>query len=406
MVKLKQPHYNYLWLGVGTLFFISPLLSLPLILYGIYHQKKSAYFFFSLFIGILAWLQIPLADLYHHTLIAEHFSKGSLDSIFNRGDSDFIIYTLSWIILKLGLPYQTVRFLTAFESFFILTIILRYMLINSEKVYSQKDAFIRFILLFLFYELIQTVSGTRYGVASYNYIFSLHMWFNRKNYFGFILFTLIAVFTHEAYLYFAPLSFIAIICCKNRPTAIVIMILTMIAILPFINYFSDSLGRRSEFYFADGKAMDQAQKGTTIIGGILFYGCRIFILPFIYLALKYFSKKLMWSRAVLIWSAFLFATIINLTLIFRFALLIQVIGIFALIQIESKYKISRKIISLILICGLCLSLFNAVNHRMYIYNSRYQYSILPIPIILNYEYKIPWIKSHIRSGTIIQDTYK
>lgn len=406
MIKLKYSHFNYVWLGVGALFFVSPLLSLPLILYGIYHQKKSAYFFFSVFIGILAWLQIPIADLYQHTLIAEHLSKNSIGAIFDREDSDFIIYGLSWIVLNMGLPYQTVRFLTAFESFFILTLILRYMLINSEKLYSQKEAFIRFILLFLFYELIQTVSGTRYGVASYNYIFALHMWFNRRNYSGFILFILIAVFTHEAYLYFAPLSLIAIISCRNRSSAIVIMIICMITILPFINYFSDSLGRRSEFYFAGGKALGEAQQDTTIIGGILFYGCRIFMLPLIYIVLKYFNRRLMWSRAVLVWSAFLFATIVNLTLIFRFALLIQVIGIFALMQIESYYKISRKIITVLITCGVCLSLFNGVNHRTYIYNSRYQYTILPIPLILNYKYEIPWIKYHIKGGTIIHDTYK
>lgn len=42
---------------VATLFLLSPLLALPYILLGIYRQERSAYFFFALFLGFLAWLQ-------------------------------------------------------------------------------------------------------------------------------------------------------------------------------------------------------------------------------------------------------------------------------------------------------------------------------------------------------------
>lgn len=58
---------------VATLFLLSPLLALPYILLGIYRQERSAYFFFALFLGFLAWLQVPLSDLFRHSLNIYHY---------------------------------------------------------------------------------------------------------------------------------------------------------------------------------------------------------------------------------------------------------------------------------------------------------------------------------------------
>ncbi len=405
MVVVRSSGPQYLGFGAAIVFFISPILSLPFILYGIYLQKKSAYFLFACLLGVFAWLQIPLGDLWRHTFIIEEYASKDITHIFARKDSDFIIYTLGWLARRMGISYQIVRLVTICESFFILCLILHYMLNNSQRKYTQSEAFQRFVILFLFYEFIQTVSGTRYGVASYNYIFALHLWFNKRNYKLALLFGCIAAFTHESFLYFVPISVFAILVCRSRPMAIAIMVTAFIIVLPFINYFAEYIGRRSEFYFGSGKDMSVAEAGTTIIGFLLFYCCRLLNIPFICLAIKYFKQEFLWARASLVWIAFLFATITNLLLLFRFAFIIQIIGVFMLIQIESKYRLSKRTINCVLLCGILLTSMNILNYRTYIIQSRYQYAIAPLPIVLCYEYKLPWISEHVNGNSVIKDTY-
>ena len=77
---------------VATLFLLSPLLALPYILLGIYRQERSAYFFFALFLGFLAWLQVPLSDLFRHSLNIYHYlDKPFSYAYVNKQSADYFI---------------------------------------------------------------------------------------------------------------------------------------------------------------------------------------------------------------------------------------------------------------------------------------------------------------------------
>ena len=65
------------------LFFMSPLLSFPLIMYYIYLQRKYAYTFLALFLGFVALLYAPTHDLFRHNLLYYDFAGESI-SVSNQ----------------------------------------------------------------------------------------------------------------------------------------------------------------------------------------------------------------------------------------------------------------------------------------------------------------------------------
>lgn len=151
---------------VATLFLLSPLLALPYILLGIYRQERSAYFFFALFLGFLAWLQVPLSDLFRHSLNIYHYlDKPFSYAYVNKQSADYFIPIVNWILVNGNIPYQYLRLFSVTESFFLLTVIFNYMIETSEREYTYGEVFMRFCIMYLFFEFIMTTSGVRYGFA-------------------------------------------------------------------------------------------------------------------------------------------------------------------------------------------------------------------------------------------------
>ena len=150
---------------VATLFLLSPLLALPYILLGIYRQERSAYFFFALFLGFLAWLQVPLSDLFRHSLNIYHYlDKPFSYAYVNKQSADYFIPIVNWILVNGNIPYQYLRLFSVTESFFLLTVIFNYMIETSEREYTYGEVFMRFCIMYLFFEFIMTTSGVRYGL--------------------------------------------------------------------------------------------------------------------------------------------------------------------------------------------------------------------------------------------------
>lgn len=176
---------------VATLFLLSPLLALPYILLGIYRQERSAYFFFALFLGFLAWLQVPLSDLFRHSLNIYHYlDKPFSYAYVNKQSADYFIPIVNWILVNGNIPYQYLRLFSVTESFFLLTVIFNYMIETSEREYTYGEVFMRFCIMYLFFEFIMTTSGVRYGFAVCQYIYALHLVFNKKSWLPALFFAL------------------------------------------------------------------------------------------------------------------------------------------------------------------------------------------------------------------------
>ena len=368
--------------------FISPLLTIPYLLLGIYRREKSAFFLFSLSLGLFAWLQIPSADLLRHSISAYDIATRTLDTILNDDlNPDFIIPLFNWLILNSGLPYQLLRLITTTEAFWLLTIIFNNMIEKSPRLYTRQEVFIRFIIMYLFFEFIQTVNGVRYGFALYQFIFSLHLFFNKKNYLGAVLFALFAAKIHVSFSFIIPFTCLVYIICNTRKKIALLFLSSPFFLLLVIKAISPFMGRRADWYFDGGSSVTGDNiANSTIYGVILFMGIRLFLIPFAFLCYKYFNKKLHWIRLGTVFTIFILLFISNGIMIFRFSLLLAAVGCFVLLQVESFVKLKKSLIQTILIFGIFTCMFNTINYRNIILKSHYEYAIFPVPFILNYQY--------------------
>ncbi len=383
-----------------ALFLLSPLLALPYIILGIYRGEKSAYFLFSLFLGFLAWLQIPLGDLFRHTMNAYNYCEKPFDRVFNN--SDFIIPLANWVLMKYHIPYQYLRLFSVTECFFLLTIVFNYMINASPREYTQKEVFERFCILFLFFEFIQTTAGVRYGFALYQYIFALHLLINKRSYIGALIFAFLAIKIHESFYFFIPISILLYLCCRSRKTSILLLICLSTVALAIIGKFGFLLGRRAEWYFEGGTSISGSTfEKVTIYGFILFTAIRLFLFPFAFMVIKYFDASSKWARFAMVWLILFCVFITNSVMIFRMAFIFAAIGIFLLLAIEMKETINKKVITVILWCGIMTTLLNSINYRTYILNSRFQYIAMPTFVILQNQYDRQWIGEHVKGNKII-----
>lgn len=399
-----QRSIPYNWIAVSAIFFVSPLLSLPFILVGIYRQKTSGFVLFSVFLGLLAWLQVPLGDLFRHTVEFYSYKGKTLEYVLTDANNpDFISPLWKWFLVNNGLSFQYYRLFWVSESFFVLCIILRGLISSSDKVYSPKDAFVRFIILFLFFEFIHTTSGVRYCCACYNFIFALYLWFNRKKYFLSVFFVLLAIKIHTSLTFLIPMWLVIYVMLRNRRTGFIMLIVGIIVVGMLLALFGhELLGRRVDFYFAGGKKIGGDMQ-STVYGFILFICVRLFLLPFVYIAFKYFNKNKPWVRILFAWAVILLIFITNEAMIFRISVFLSVVGVYALIETEAYKPIRNKFVSLVLWCGIMTTVFNTVNYRMYILNSHYERIVLPVPFILDYNYDKTWMLHNIRGNDMIHE---
>lgn len=384
---------------------LCPLLALPFILSGMYRQKKGAYFLFSLFLGLLSWLQIPSGDLFRHTLqYYEEFGK-PIEHIFDfsTGFHDFIATLAKWILVNNDLSFQYFRLFSMTESFYVLSLIYLWMIKNSPISYTRSQAFIRFIFLFLFFEFVQTTSGTRYCFAVYNYIYGLHLLFDLRKRFLALVFFAFAVCIHDTLLFLIPLSFIIYTGCKSRKRGLTILIVCSILALAVISSLTFLMGRRAEFYFEDGNSLGgNTFQEVTIYGFILFTLSRAFLIPFGYISFKYFNPKAPWVRMMMVWTILMCVFISNGVMIFRIAVFMSAIIPYLVISIERYTVFRRNMFKLLMFCAIMNTIFNTVNYRTYIANSRFEYIATPVPIILGYIYERHWILENIDNNTILK----
>ena len=396
--------FTYNFWPVFCLFLLSPLISLPFILAGIYRQKVSALFLLSVFIGLLAWLQVPTNDLYRHTMQYYNYAGKDFDWVINDPTyTDYISSLGKWILVNNGLTYQWYRLFWVAESFFVVAYALNDYILRSTRVYTRKEVFLYFLIWVLFFEFIQTTSGVRYCCACYNYAFALYLFFNRKKYLLGFLFLFVALKTHSSFNFFIPLSFLLYFLCRTRTMAFIGVVVGFIMVSIVLSMFGEALlGRSAEFYFKDGIS---GSGGSTSIGFVLFILVRLFLLPFAYIGFRYFNLKSPWTRMTLVWASIFIIFITNEVMIFRCAVFLSVVGIFALLECESKRLISHRLFDIVIWCGIFTTVFNAVNYRGYISSSSFEKIAAPVvPVILDNVYDKQWLNSNI-SGDQMKKKY-
>ena len=235
-----------------TIFFLlSPVLSLPMTLYGICRKSNYSLFLFVLTIGgLLSYLFIPYADedrARYYSLYLE-LEKMSWSEVFQFLATlpDFSIYLYYALMAKMGFYFQFATAILNALSVGVIFFVFRKLTENQYKNY-----FLYFIFICLAISYVNLFAGIRFYLsATFILLAFYYRFFERKKLNGFI-FLILAVSVH-----YSSALFIAVYCTtillENRPRW---------AKLLFIISFSFLLIPRSEILtqfevFGIGETMD------------------------------------------------------------------------------------------------------------------------------------------------------
>jgi hypothetical protein len=100
-----------------------------------------------------------------------------------------------------------------------------------------------------------TTSGVRYGFAVCQYVYALHLVFNKKSWLPALFFALFATQIHVSFAFFIPISVLLYWLCSTKRKTIVFFGLLSVVLIPIISHFSYLLGRRADWYFGGGNRL-------------------------------------------------------------------------------------------------------------------------------------------------------
>ena len=101
------------------LFLICPFLVIPFIINEIRrgHNEPTLYMMLSLIMSLCAFLSPPFADLYQHAQVYKFYNTVESDSIIRSNGQDYILYTISSLFARYGIPFEWVRTIFVFISY-------------------------------------------------------------------------------------------------------------------------------------------------------------------------------------------------------------------------------------------------------------------------------------------------
>lgn len=383
-------------------FFITPLLSLPYVVKGVAKGQRSAFLLVSIFMGLIAFLTIPLNDLYRHTMNYFHMVDGGIEEILMfQGFDDFLILLLTKLLVILHLPFEYLRFFEILYCYFLFFSIFRFYIYKNS--YSEKQTLWRFFIIILFFEFVYTTTGLRYGLAICNYFYGIHLFFDRKQILKSLFFFILSVISHLSFGFFIPISFIfALYATSFRKSIIGVMIVFVLGNI-FIGNIANLMSVRADWYFSGGNSLSgEGYSNLTINGMLMLLLPRLCLLPFLILAIKESNHGLWWKRFFYSWLLLVGTFITNSIVLLRAFWGLEYASVFMLLDIERFSKMKDSVIKQLLLCGICFTFFNAIDFKVYIINSHYERLFLPVPVILTYTYSYEWVTTHIDNNEIIR----
>ncbi|CAL2088373.1 conserved membrane protein of unknown function [Tenacibaculum sp. 190524A02b] len=191
------------------IFIISPFLSLPFILHGIYEKNKRSVVFLIGVISLMSYLYVPLDtnDKAYYYYLYDDFKLVSISDFLSL-KPDYIFYLLIYIFSMLNIPldflFLGISFITMlllYSSFF--------KLLEGFEVISKKNFFIITFLILFSVSPPSLFSGIRFTLASALILYSfVYTFFRKKINLRSILLIIGAILVHFSVLVFLPLYFI------------------------------------------------------------------------------------------------------------------------------------------------------------------------------------------------------
>lgn len=99
----------YTTIIAACLLVISPLLSLPFILWDIYKQHRAGLVLFVLFLAVMASLTAPVSDLFRHTRDYFYMEHYSFDTFCHTLKDDFVTQSFAYFLQSCNIKYPVAR---------------------------------------------------------------------------------------------------------------------------------------------------------------------------------------------------------------------------------------------------------------------------------------------------------
>lgn len=186
--------------SVDRIFFLfSPLISLPLVLRGIFYQNKISLFLFCLCIGFMSFgfvspegfdkgYYLYLFQVYQNMPIEEFVYS------FLQQKTDIIFYTILYFISWIGLPFEFFSLLVTFTtSYLILSVFYKQSILHNRR---KTQAFLFFLIVVLAINLPSLLSGMRNYLSASLAFYGCNLLVNEKKEKKAAIFIFLSLITH------------------------------------------------------------------------------------------------------------------------------------------------------------------------------------------------------------------
>lgn len=390
---------GYYTLTVFAILIISPLLALPFIIYGIYHQYKGCQTALAVFMALLAFLTAPVGDLYRHTLMYFAMGSYSFERFAATIRSDFLTQYAEFFMAKHEIAYEFLRLVYTFITYSIFNFIFNRLMEKSDCKYQEIEYFNRYLLTFLCIDFFGVVLGVRYVFGASVFTLGVYYYICEKQYIPALIFFVLSISIHYSFLYYGLLIFLFIHVKMNKLTFVIVLILGLIISgLVFAQFRDFLIGNelQGSSYFGEGK-WGKGYKDKQNLEKVLFtYAKYIACLPVTLYSLKQLKKERMFQffltlTLLIAFTISLGSVCERITTIFFMAIPVFVLWEESRIKRTLKKKYYRAIfLSMALIYAA--TFYGMRNPR---YHSYYQYIAAPIPIILTHQYDYSWMYQHL-----------
>jgi hypothetical protein len=385
-----------------VVFILYPLASLPIIFMEIYNRKYYSLYYLAIFVSLLGYLWVPSGDLYRYQLDFTYFKSLQLNQFANLPKLDFVLPWILFLVGKIGLNFEFVRFFLCIISYILyFKIYVGIINTNDNLRESRKVSFFSFLMFFCVIGFAGFLTGVRYTFAMSLCFYSVYVLMYRNRKVGWVI-LIFSVITHFSMaLILLIVTFIKLIKPKFTRRIVIVATLAGYILSSFlIDYIIEKLPFNEIFtkkvldYASDNAIVDLSDYSLGLYFSYLFTYFTIY--PAIALILFRFKSYPQFSVFVSICVSLSLMTNI-FTSYNRYAALGVV---FFIIPFLLQYKILFTKVHFYFFLALSLfvyatSIYTFKKEISYGYVNKVLY--LPLPAILMTTYDMRWLDDNIAS---------
>lgn len=374
------------------LFLISPLLSLPFILVGMYERRKASFVYFSLFMGLFSFLTYPASDLFRHFENYDYYKNLPFSYFIETLPGDIFTQLLSYGSANLGIPYEFNRLFTMTVFFLLIFFVFNQIIDKATVSYNKREIFIRLLIFLFTVSYFTALIGVRSGFALSFFLVGLYYWLDCKRMKIAFFFFILATSIHYSMAIFTIGILLLSRVRQHKWTlfiyASLLVILSAFLIQQLENYLLLFDLNTQASYLGDGIWGTGGTANKSFRGLVFNWLMRISIVPFFILWYNNISNANPWSRC-------LTALILLYVLFFNFVtissriflILGGTLGLYVT-WLESFKMKKNRYVNIFFIFSVLFFTTQLYAQRDFVRVSEYRRLVLPVPYILTQHYEI------------------